>query len=166
VTIETRASVNCNARPKGEVSCVVIHADADSDIAQSIRWCCDPKSKVSYHTIIGRTGKVYSLVPVAKRAWHAGVSEYHGRQNVNDFSVGLCFGNRNDGKEHYMDAQYEAGANYCAGLIARYPAITLADFTTHAAIARPVGRKTDPGPLFDMTRLLARIATLRLPTIP
>ena len=159
--VETRPSPNWNARPKGEVSVVVIHADADSDIATSLAWICDPKSKVSYHAIIGRTGHVYSVVPVVKRAWHAGVSEYRGRTNVNDFSVGLCFGNRNDGNEPYADAQYEAGAQYCAALMAEYPTITLADFTTHAAIARPVGRKTDPGPLFDMTRLLSRIAALR-----
>lgn len=159
--VESRPSPNHNERPHGEISVIVIHADADSNIATSLAWICDPRSKVSYHTIIGRTGHVYSVVPVVKRAWHAGVSEFRGRQNVNDFSVGLCFGNRNDGHEPYTDQQYEAGALYCASLITAYPHITLADVTTHAAIARPVGRKTDPGPLFDMTRLLTRIAELR-----
>lgn len=160
--VETRPSPNWNNRPAGTViDTLVIHADADSDVATSLAWICDPKSKVSYHTLIGRTGHVYSVVPSVKRAWHAGVSEFRGRPNVNDFSVGLSFGNRNDGKEPYTDAQYEAGAQYSAALMQTYPAITLADVTTHAAIARPVGRKTDPGPLFDMTRFLSRIAELR-----
>lgn len=160
--IEPRPSPNWNARPAGVVvDCVVIHADADADVDASLAYCCDARSKVSYHTLIGRTGRIFSLVAAEKRAWHAGVSAFQGRANVNDFSVGLSFGNRNDGVERYTDAQYAAGALYVASLMAAFPYITLDRITTHAAIALPAGRKTDPGPCFDMAGFVDRIRSLR-----
>ena len=162
--VESRPSPNFNSRPPNvAVDCVVLHADADASIDASLDWCCDPKSKVSYHAIIGRTGRIFSLVPGSKRAWHAGVSAFMGRANVNDFSIGLSFGNRNDGVERYTDAQYAAGALYVASLIAAFPLITLDRITTHAAIALPAGRKTDPGPCFDVPGFVDRIRSILPP---
>ena len=155
-----RPSPNCNARPHGEVSLVVLHADAAPNEEATLSWITAPISKVSYHTFISRKGEVYAIVPAEKRAWHAGVSEHEGRPNVNDFSVGLCFANRQDGVEPFTDAQYEVGALYLASLVAAYPGLAMYDHyrvTTHQACARPVGRKHDPGPLFDVARLLAGV---------
>src|SRR5215216_6288296 len=92
-----KASPHHNARPsseRGRVSLVVLHADAAAEVRQSIAWMQDPQSKVSYHAIVGRTGIIYGLVEPQRRAWHAGVSEFGGRENCNDFSIGLCFANR------------------------------------------------------------------------
>lgn len=154
-----RPSPNWNARPC-PVDCIVLHATADSDTQESIAWCQTPKAKnpnpVSYHVIVDRDGTAYHLVDSAKRAWHAGVSEFGGRTNVNDFSIGLSFANRNDGKEPYSDAQYQAAAMLIGAWMDRYPAITLDRITTHKAIARPVGRKTDPLG-FDVDRLTQMI---------
>lgn len=164
VVLIQRPSPNHNDRPADEISAIVIHADAASKISQSIAWLCDPQSKVSYHVIIGRLGDCYQLVQFDKRAWHAGKSvidapEYghcgtgscmmDNRQNVNDFSIGICFGNRQDGKEPYTEAEYQAGAELCRELMQRYPAITPERIVTHEHIALPHGRKADPGPLFD-----------------
>lgn len=159
--VESRPSPNWNERPAGvPVDTIVVHADADASVDASLEWCCDPKSRVSYHCLIGRTGRIFSLVPAAKRAWHAGVSQFLGRSNVNDFSVGLSFGNRNDGVERYTDAQYSAGALYVASLMAAFPLITLDRITTHAEIALPRGRKTDPGPCWDMPGFLDRVRSI------
>ena len=154
-----RPSPNYNARPC-PVDCVVLHATADSDTEGSIAWCQTPKSRnpnpVSYHVIVDRDGTIYHLVDTAKRAWHAGVSEFEGRKNCNDYSIGLSFANRNDGVEPYTEEQYEAAATLISAWMSRYPLITPERITTHAIVARPVGRKTDPI-AFDVPRLLAML---------
>ena len=102
-------------------------------------------------------GHVYQLVDTNRRAWHCGRSEFKGRPDVNDYSIGVSFGNRNDGVEEYTELQYDIGAELCAALLSRYPHITIDRITTHAAIALPPGRKTDPGPQFDLDYFKALI---------
>ena len=149
-------SPNFNARPHGEVSCVVLHATADRDTRSSLAWLRDPQSKVSYHVVVDRDGTVYDLVPPGRRAWHAGVSMFEGRQNVNDFSVGLSFANVNDGHEPYAEQQLASGAAVIADWMRRYPAITTDRITTHRVIAPT--RKTDPaGPAFNVDAFLHRV---------
>ncbi|HEX7049110.1 MAG TPA: N-acetylmuramoyl-L-alanine amidase, partial [Longimicrobiales bacterium] len=102
-----RPSPNHNARPAGvRPDLIVIHGTAGETDAGDLAWCRDPKSQVSYHYLIGRDGRIYRLVPEERRAWHAGVSGWEGRQGCNDYSigVGLC----NDGREPYTPAQYDA----------------------------------------------------------
>jgi N-acetylmuramoyl-L-alanine amidase len=153
-------SPNHGPRPLGvSIDTVVLHATADTDTMASVAWCCAPKAEnpnpVSYHVIVDRDGTVYQLVDPTQRAWHAGVSSYRGRINVNDFSIGLSFGNRNDGIEKYSDAQYAVGAALVASWIRRFPGISIDRITTHAEIAP--GRKTDPVK-FDMTRFKTLVA--------
>jgi N-acetylmuramoyl-L-alanine amidase len=150
-----RPSPNFNSR-RVPVDCVVLHSTADSDTEQSVEWCCDRASKVSYHTIVDRDGTVFALVDTDKRAWHAGVSSFEGRGNVNDFSIGLSFGNDNEG-EAVTDVQYAVGAALVAGYIRKYPAITIDRITMHKTIALPAGRKTDPAPPFDLPRFLEAV---------
>lgn len=149
-------SPNHSPRPKGTVvDCLVIHADGAAKASASVSWIRSKESKVSYHVLIDRDGSVYSFVPLDRKAWHAGVSEYRGRKNVNDFSLGMAFSNRNDGLEPYTDMQYQVGAAIAAEWMQRFPAVTLDRITTHAAIAP--GRKTDPGPCFDLLQFVALV---------
>jgi N-acetyl-anhydromuramoyl-L-alanine amidase len=162
VKLVQRLSPNHTHRPPGvAVDCVVLHATADSDTAQSVAWCCTPKPQnpnpVSYHAIIDRDGTVFSLVPTELRAWHAGVSSFEGRDECNDYSVGLSFANRNDAVEPYTDEQIAVGAALVAEWMRKHPAITPDRITTHAIIALPPGRKTDPV-AFDMERFLTLVA--------
>lgn len=129
------------------VDTIVLHADASPKLSSSLGWVRDPKSKVSYHYLVGRAGHIYECVPTARRAWHAGISEYGGVPDVNDFSVGVCFSNDQKG-EPFSDRALEHGAKLCAWVMLRHPAITLDRITTHAIVARPKGRKVDPGSLF------------------
>lgn len=154
-----KPSPNFNSRPAGTaIDTIVLHSDADKRVSQSITYCQDPKSKVSYHAVVGRFGDAYQLVDWDKRAWQAGVSEFDGRKNVNDFSIGLCFGNLNDGIEPIREDQYIRMAQIITELMKLYPAITLDRITTHREIARPVGRKTDPHPrTFDRAKLISLI---------
>ena len=45
--------------------------------------------RVSSHFFITRDGKVFQFVSCNDRAWHAGVSSLMGRDNCNDYSVGI-----------------------------------------------------------------------------
>lgn len=129
-----------NARPANvPPSLIVLHCDAGKSDLGTLRWLCDPASKVSYHVLIGRDGVAYQVVDPERRAWHAGVSEWQGRKNVNDFSLGLCFANRHDHTEMLTGQQIAVGKAIVQAWGQRYP---IAAVTTHAAIAP--GRKTDP----------------------
>ncbi len=157
VVLISRPSPHYNDRPSGEISAIVLHADTAAKVSQSIAWIRDPKSKVSYHTLVGRHGDAYQLVPFEKRAWHAGKSSFKGRSNVNDFSIGISFGNKQDG-EPFTDAQYTTAAALIRELMTRYPDITLDRITTHSAVSP--SRKTDPDKSpskFDMAYLLSLI---------
>ncbi len=88
-------------------------------------------------------------------AWHAGVSELDGRTGVNDFSVGIELVNLNDGKDPYPEAQYEAVKRILLDLRTRWE-VPDERVVSHAAIARPVGRKSDPVG-FDFEKLLKMV---------
>ncbi len=107
--------------------------------------------KVSCHILIRRDGQVIQYVPLNRRAWHAGESNYCGRTCCNDFSVGIEVEGSDD--QPFTDAQYRALESVTKEIMQLYPNITLENITSHAAIAP--GRKTDPGPMFDWQRYLS-----------
>jgi AmpD protein len=152
VFLHQKPSPNYNDRPFGEIDTIVLHADSAPAIKGSIEWCRTPKSKlpkpnngpVSYHIIVGRLGDAYQLVEFDKRAWSNGPSVFMGRSDVNDFSISIAFGNKQDKKERFTEAQYQTGSSLVVELMKRYPKITLERITTHAKIATPKGRKNDP----------------------
>ena len=104
--------------------------------------------EVSSHLLIERDGTLTQFVSLADRAWHAGVSSFCGRENCNDFSIGIEL--EGSDTEAYTDAQYERLAAVTGDIMNAYPAITRDRITGHSDIAP--GRKTDPGPAFDWDR--------------
>ncbi|MBT5387781.1 MAG: 1,6-anhydro-N-acetylmuramyl-L-alanine amidase AmpD [Porticoccaceae bacterium] len=104
--------------------------------------------RVSSHLLIDRMGAVTQFVPFELRAWHAGVSEFDGRQNCNDFSIGIEL----EGADTiaYTDLQYTTLARVSQLLLNQYPAINADRIVGHSDVAP--GRKTDPGPAFDWPR--------------
>lgn len=155
--IEVKNSPHQSARPAGvKPRVIVLHADVAASHLSSINWIMNPDSKVSYHAIIGRDGSITQLVPDEKKAWHCGVSSWGGVPNVNDFSIGICFSNWNDGKEPYTPAAILAGVDLVAGKM-RHWNIPPQNIVTHAAIALPKGRKTDPGPLFPLEGFMTAV---------
>jgi AmpD protein len=103
--------------------------------------------RVSAHFLIRRDGELVRFVPVARRAWHAGVSRWRGRSRCNDFSVGIEL----EGAEH---APFE-GAQYAA-LARLLRKLALRDIAAHSDVAP--GRKSDPGAHFDWPRLLSALS--------
>ncbi|BBS13793.1 hypothetical protein WP5W18C01_38870 [Klebsiella aerogenes] len=61
--------------------------------------------RVSAHCLIRRDGEIVQYVPFDKRAWHAGVSSYHGRERCNDFSIGIEL--EGTDTQAYTEAQYQ-----------------------------------------------------------
>ncbi|MFP8965974.1 1,6-anhydro-N-acetylmuramyl-L-alanine amidase AmpD [Pokkaliibacter sp. CJK22405] len=110
--------------------------------------------KVAAHFLIRRNGQVIQYVPCDKRAWHAGVSRFDGREGCNDFSIGIEL----EGTDAlpFTDPQYLALESLTRAIQARYPAITQERITGHSDIAP--GRKTDPGPCFDWQRYFQRLS--------
>ncbi|MBF1800771.1 1,6-anhydro-N-acetylmuramyl-L-alanine amidase AmpD [Alloalcanivorax profundimaris] len=105
--------------------------------------------KVSSHFLIRRDGELVQFVACDRRAWHAGVSSWRGRDNCNDFALGIEL----EGADHipYEEAQYRRLNALLDALIAHYPRLSRDTITGHEHIAP--GRKTDPGPAFDWSRL-------------
>jgi len=104
--------------------------------------------RASAHALIRRDGEIVQYVPFGLRAWHAGQSEYAGRQGCNDFSVGIELEGTDE--TPYADAQYEALAQLAAALFEAYPSLGPEHMVGHSDIAPE--RKTDPGPLFNWRR--------------
>jgi AmpD protein len=107
--------------------------------------------RVSAHFLVRRDGEVIQFVSCARRAWHAGVSRWRGRERCNDFSLGIEVEGCDD--RAFEPIQYRRLARLIAILRAGHP---IEEIVGHSDIAP--GRKTDPGPHFDWPRLRALLA--------
>jgi AmpD protein len=109
--------------------------------------------RVSSHLLIRRDGEVLQYVAFPRRAWHAGVSSWQGRENCNDFSIGIEL--EGTDQSEFTDAQYAQLVQVTRALMDQYPAIQRDHITGHQHIAP--GRKTDPGSGFDWNRYLINL---------
>ena len=114
--------------------------------------------QVSAHFVIRRDGELLQFVSCDERAWHAGRSSWQGRDECNDYSIGIELEGLEG--EAFEDAQYAVLAQLLRALKRRYPLRAIAG---HEHVAP--GRKIDPGPGFDWTRLrgLLRWSASRFP---
>jgi len=157
-------SCNCDDRPPGAVvNCIVLHATVEPTTEGTMNLFLTPERKVSAHFVVGRDGRVVQMVRLEQRAWHAGASLLDGVDKVNDFSVGIEMVNLNDGKDPYPQPQIDAVAGIIRFIRSRYD-VPDARIVSHAEIALPPGRKSDPkGFDFDKIRALARVAPAAIP---
>jgi len=98
--------------------------------------------KVSAHFFIRRGGELLQFVSCDDRAWHAGTSTHQGRNNCNDFSIGIELEGL-DG-DTFTAEQYESLISLLAVLAAHYP---LKQTVGHEHVSPE--RKKDPGPGFS-----------------
>ena len=105
--------------------------------------------RVASHLLIRREGEIVQYVPFHLRAFHAGVSQWRGRERCNDFSIGIEV--EGTDFEVFTEAQYQQLAQLLPALASAYSSLSLQRITGHEHIAP--GRKTDPGPFFDWQRL-------------
>ena len=107
--------------------------------------------QVSAHFYVRRDGALWQFVSCDERAWHAGPSNWRGRDNCNDDSIGIELEGLEG--ESFEPAQYEALVALAAGLGQQYPIRHVAG---HEHIAP--GRKRDPGEQFDWALLRRELA--------
>jgi AmpD protein len=100
--------------------------------------------KVSSHVVIKRNGKIIQFVPFHHRAWHAGKSNFQGREYCNDFSIGIEL--EGTDTDDFEDIQYNKLTELISVLEKSHPGI-INNITGHSDIAP--GRKTDPGTGFN-----------------
>ncbi len=162
-TAQRCPSPNHNKRPEGTaIDLLVIHnislpagCFGAPYIEQLFTNCLDRDAdpsfveldglEVSAHLFIRRDGSVIQFVPFSERAWHAGISCWQGRNNCNDFSIGIEL--EGTDTTPYEPVQYQVLAQVTKTLMTSYPTLTPQTITGHSDIAP--GRKTDPGPAFD-----------------
>lgn len=158
------ASTNHDARPVDrKISLIVIHNISlppqqygGNGISQLFTNQLNPNEhpyyaeihtlKVSSHFLIRRDGELVQFVSCLERAWHAGVSSWKGVERCNDFSIGIEL--EGSDFDAFESPQYQTLKNLVNTLKKTY---SIDDVVGHSDIAP--GRKTDPGPYFDWTKL-------------
>ena len=158
------ASPNYDARPaESRVSLIVIHNISlppqqygGNGISQLFTNQLNPSEhpyyeeihtlKVSSHFLIRRDGELIQFVSCLQRAWHAGISSWKGVERCNDFSIGIEL----EGSDYdvFENPQYQMLKKLVNTLKKTYH---IENVVGHSDIAP--GRKTDPGPYFDWTKL-------------
>ena len=154
-SISDEPSPNVDARPLGcAVDCLILHYTGMKTGEDALARLCDPEAKVSAHYFIDEDGRIVRLVDEERRAWHAGVSSWQGRERLNDCSVGIEIVNPGHewGYRPFTEAQYRALEWLCPAIMARW-SIPQFRVLAHSDVAPD--RKEDPGELFDWQRLAA-----------
>lgn len=161
-------SPNCSGREGREVDAVVLHhislppgefggGHVEALFCNRLESTAHPYfaeicgHRVSAHFLVDRGGRVTQFVDTEGKAWHAGESELEGEADVNRRSVGIEL--EGDEETEYTDAQYSALNRLLAELRAAHPAIADSRIVGHEHVAP--GRKRDPGPKFDWSRISA-----------
>ena len=156
-------SPNFDVRPNHEISVIVIHNISlppgeygGNGIIELFTNVLNPNKhpyyaeiytrKVSSHFLIRRDGGLIQFVSCLNRAWHAGVSNWQGRERCNDFSVGIEL--EGSDFDTFEPTQYLTLKNLLGSLMSRY---AIQSIVGHSDIAP--GRKTDPGPYFDWSKI-------------
>jgi AmpD protein len=172
-------SPNCDDRPPGEVpELIVIHGISlppgefggpwiDALFTNRLPADAHPYFetlagvRVSAHLLLRRDGEVVQYAPFDRRAWHAGASQWRGRERCNDFSIGIELEGTDAGG--YERAQYATLARIVALLCRAYPSLSPERVVGHSDVAP--GRKSDPGIAFDWP-LLRTLVHLELEAGP
>jgi N-acetylmuramoyl-L-alanine amidase len=142
------SSPNFNERPDGcSPDMVILHYTGMESGEEALKRLCDPSAEVSAHYLIEEDGRVFELVPPKKRAWHAGVSHWQGRDNLNHYSIGIEIVNPGHefGYRDFPEIQISSVLDLIKHLDATFD-IPSHNYIGHSDIAPT--RKMDPGEKF------------------
>jgi AmpD protein len=169
--VEKRLSPHFSPREQGEdISLLVIHnislpagiftGHYISDLFLGCLDCGADESfadllgvRVSAHCLIRRNGSIIQYVSFNDKAWHAGFSSFQGREQCNDFSIGIEL--EGTDTTPYTPEQYQQLINLTHCLQNEFPAIIADNIVGHCHIAP--GRKTDPGEAFNWPYFYKRL---------
>lgn len=165
---------------------VLVHYAAAPSLRQTVRWFCNRRSGTSAHFVIGRDGEAVQIVPLTRRAWHAGKSRWGSHEDLNAYAIGIELVNagalQRDAAGRWVDwssrripdrdvvvARHKHEAQERGWH--RFPEVQV---TRALQIARALharygfedvlghddvapGRKIDPGPAFPMARFASQV---------
>jgi N-acetyl-anhydromuramyl-L-alanine amidase AmpD len=117
---------------------VVLHHSGGS-YAGGVSWIRNPKSRVSYHVLVAEDGRRTVFANPTQRTWHAGKSEWHGRKDLNSWSIGASFAGDTN-KEPLTLAAMDSMAEYLVPIMRQY-GLEEQDVTDHRTVSP--GRKDD-----------------------
>ena len=144
-----RPSPNFNDRPEGaKPEMIIIHYTSMKSTEDALNRLSDPASKVSCHYLIDEKGNIHQMVDEEKRAWHAGVSSWQGKDDINSRSIGIEISNRQE--LPYTREQLFFLALLCKDIMHRHH-IPPENIQGHADIAPD--RKQDPGAHFPWEKM-------------
>lgn len=131
---------------------VILHYTGMASAEKAIDWLAREESRVSCHYVIDEHGVVTQLVPERLRAWHAGVSCWHGERDINSHSIGIEIHNpgHSDGYPDFPKRQIDAVIALTRDICQRYR-IPPQGVLGHSDVA--ISRKIDPGEKFPWGRL-------------
>jgi N-acetylmuramoyl-L-alanine amidase len=106
----TRRQISKNHEPRLNgvtPSLIVLHYTGMTNGPAAVDWLCNPASKVSCHYLVDVDGSIVQMVGEDQRAWHAGVSSWHGVVDVNSASIGIEIQNEghSGGLPHFPSVQ-------------------------------------------------------------
>jgi N-acetylmuramoyl-L-alanine amidase len=151
-----RISPNFGERVDGlKPELLILHYTGMSDWQKACDWLCDDISGVSCHYLVDEQGTIVQMVDEAARAWHAGLSSWHGETDINSQSIGIEIQNvgHTGGLPEFPRLQMEAVAALCMDIVGRHH-IKPRQILAHSDVAP--GRKVDPGEKFDWAYLAAK----------
>ena len=145
--------IHCISLPPGEYGQGAIHRFFQNKLSANEHPYYQSMAHltVSSHFLIERSGKLVQFVDCNKRAWHAGESVCLSKPKVNDFSIGIELEGLDTDPDGFTEYQYLALNQLISALRTSYPSIKADHLFAHSDIAP--GRKPDPGPFFDWSKL-------------
>jgi N-acetylmuramoyl-L-alanine amidase len=146
-------SPNHDARPAGGiVDMLILHYTGMTSGDAALARLTSPEAKVSAHYVIEEDGAIWRLVAEDRRAWHAGISFWAGRRDINGHSIGIELVNPGHewGYRPFPEPQMAALEALAQDILTRH-AIRPEFVLGHSDVAPQ--RKEDPGELFDWARL-------------
>ncbi|MGH7033353.1 MAG: N-acetylmuramoyl-L-alanine amidase, partial [Stellaceae bacterium] len=148
----------------GGIDMLVLHYTGMESAEAALARLTSPAAAVSAHYVVDEDGGIWRLVAEERRAWHAGVSSWRGRRDINGAAIGIELVNPGHefGYRRFPEAQMAALAMLCAGILQRHP-IPARHVLGHSDVAPR--RKQDPGELFDWASL-ARAGIGLFPSSP
>lgn len=144
-------SSNFNRRYSA-IDMIILHYTGMKTAQESLDKLCNPTSNVSAHYLIFENGDIYNLVEEEFRAWHAGISSWQGRDDVNSRSIGIEIANPGHEFDYipFKEEQIRSVITLCQDIMERYQ-IKPQNVLAHSDVA-PM-RKKDPGEFFPWKKL-------------
>jgi N-acetylmuramoyl-L-alanine amidase len=131
---------------------LLLHYTGMASTQAALERLTDPGPRVSSHYLVFEDGRIFQLVPEARRAYHAGEAYWEGSTDINSRSVGIEIGNQgyDFGSPPFPEVQIAAVIALCRDIIARW-SIAPYHVLAHSDVAP--SRKRDPGETFPWQRL-------------